>query len=596
VGEVALTRSARFSGDVGKILLITFLLFVFLGSASGRQQSTNNSKNSGPPSGQISGHVYSVETGAPLAKAVVSIEFQGEGDNPPPGDIQTGADGSFLFTSLAPGKYAISVKRCGYISQPGSEIGMASTGSDSSVSLAQGEKHDEIKFFLVRGGIISGTVTDGDNEPVPGLLVEARSYPFVPGGGNIATPGAASTAYTDDLGNFRLIDLNSGSYFVSVSNNESPNISSGSVQYREVYFPNAHSVRDAQRVRVSAGSETSGIHVTVKLERAFSVRGHAQGPCRSVNSVSCSMVASGVGSLAANFTLQGSAREDGTFEIAGFFPGEYTLTAAAIRRADGEGGRFFGIGSVHVQVFDRDAVAEISVEPLAEISGAIVCEPSPTGDKQPPQISLMKVSEPMVPTSQPRLFVGTAPQGNSANSRNHFDMQPGTYLFTLTALRVFMVEGSVVQLNNLSVTDTGLMYLKEVNCGGRDYAKEAIELGSGTRLDDCKVKIGHDTASINGKVMDGDKGIAGQIVVAIPESPELRRNPRYTLAGRTNREGQFSITGIIPGDYLIFAVTPNEEQSYYAPDFAERNSRDAERATFKPGEAKVFVLKPSSAQ
>ncbi len=62
------------------------------------------------------------------------------------------------------------------------------------------------------------------------------------------------------------------------------------------------------------------------------------------------------------------------------------------------------------------------------------------------------------------------------------------------------------------------------------------------------------------------------------------------MTARTNHNGQFSIAGIIPGDYLVFAVAPNAEQSYYALDFAERNLSLAERATFKSGESKIFVL------
>jgi protocatechuate 3,4-dioxygenase beta subunit len=596
VGEVALTRSARFSGDVGKVLLTAFFLLVFLGSASGRQQSANNSKNAAPPSGQISGHVYSAATGQPLAKAVVTLEYQGN-DGPAHGDIQTGADGSFQFIGVAPGKYQISITRCGYLAHSGSGAGL--NDSDPLVELGPSEKREGLSFHLIRGGIISGTVTDEENEPVPGLEVEAVAYPYEPGGGNRATSGVASLVYTDDLGNFRIIDLNSGSYFVVVGDDEPQRPSGGKLLYRTAYFPDAHSVRDAQRVRVTEGTETSGIHVTVKLERAFTVRGHAHGACLGGDEISCSLYASSVGTLATESGRSQSTAEDGIFEIAGLFPGEYSLTAAAMRRVEGEGEHFFGIGNVRIQVLNRDAEAEVFAGPLAEVSGIVEGEAVASTNKPFPQVSLLQVSTPLIQTSRPRVFSGTVPQGGSARSKNHFQItwvEPGAYVFAIAALRAFSVDGPEVQINDDAVPNMDLMYLKEVNCGGHDYAKEAIELGAGAQLDNCTVKIGHDTASINGRVMNGDKGVAGQIVVAIPESPELRRNPRYTLTGRTNHDGQFSITGIIPGDYLIFAVTPNEEQSYYALDFADRNLRDAERATFKPGEAKTFVLKPSSAQ
>jgi hypothetical protein len=190
------------------------------------------------------------------------------------------------------------------------------------------------------------------------------------------------------------------------------------------------------------------------------------------------------------------------------------------------------------------------------------------------------------------------PTSSGLDSAGRFKLtgiDPGLYVLTLGQATIAN-PADLASLAGGAAEDLRLMYLKQANCAGRDYAKEVFRLNGGTLLSDCKVTIGRDTASINGKVMDGDKGVARQLVVAIPALPELRRNPRYTLTGSTNRDGQFSITGIIPGDYLIFAVTPNVEQSYYALDFAERNPSAGERATFRPGEAKTFVLKPSSAQ
>lgn len=599
MGEVALTRSARFSGDAGKILLTAFLFLVFLSVAQGRQQSANNSNKSDPPSGQISGHVYSAVTGAPLAKAVVTLQFQELGGGPAQGDIETGSDGSFRFVGVAPGKYQILVDRCGYLAQIDAGNGANVLGSDSGISLGAGEKREGINFRLVRGGVISGTVTDGDNEPVSGLQVEARAYPYAPGGGIAASIAGTSTTYTDDLGNFRLIDLNTGSYFVVVGDDESPTPSSGSVQYREVYFPDAHSMRGAQRIRVTAGAETTGIHVTVKLERAFTVRGRVHGACPGGPNVSCEMFAANVGSITTDNNSHQGAEQNGIFEISGLFSGEYVVTATAVRQAEGEGYRYLGVGTVQIQVLDRDAEADVSVDPLAEVSG-VLAEELPRGPNQGNlQLLLTQIDAPFVRNSRPRAFGSNALPPSPAQTIGHFAIpaiEPGAYILSLAALHLFTIDGSGSPVRDSGVNDIDLMYLKEAICGGRDYAKEVLELSGGARLNDCKIKIAHDTASINGRVMDGDKGVAGQIVVAIPESPELRRNPRYTLSGRTNRDGQFSIAGIIPGDYLIFAVTPNAEQSYYALDFAERNPAPAERATFKPGEAKTFVLKPSSAQ
>jgi hypothetical protein len=53
---------------------------------------------------------------------------------------------------------------------------------------------------------------------------------------------------------------------------------------------------------------------------------------------------------------------------------------------------------------------------------------------------------------------------------------------------------------------------------------------------------------------------------------------------------------LIPGDYFLFAVQRDEQNSYYALDFAERNQQDAVSISVKAGETKTLQLKPTNAQ
>jgi protocatechuate 3,4-dioxygenase beta subunit len=598
VGEVALTRSARFSSDAGKILLTAFLSFVFLSGAQGRQQSANNSKKSDSPSGIISGHVYGADTGAPLAKAVVSLEVIGNFQTSE--SVETAADGVFRFAGLEPGKYQISVERCGYISEPRADGGMTFSDSDNSVSITSGEKREGFDFRLTRGGVISGSVTDEDNEPVPGLIVQALPFPYEPGGNHVMYGIAGSAATTDDLGNFRLIGLSAGSYYVYVNSIGQRWGRQRTVEYRDVYYPEADSQRDAQRVRVNSSAETPGIHVTVRLTRSFNIHGHVQGSCKGLAETSCMLLAFRANTPTVGPGANSAADEDGSFELSGLAPGEYAVKAIAIRQANTDAAQTpLGMGSTRIQIIDRDAEGDVSVGPLGQISGTVVDESSKPIQPRGMVIVIRQIGADETDGIDTQMFIGGNSEARPVDAKGHFEVngiEGGTYVLELAAARGQEFVNQAQQSNALASDDPDTMYLKEFVCAGRDYARRAFELSSSTQLTDCKVKLGHDTASINGKVMDGDKGVAGELVVAIPESPELRRNPRYTLTGRTNRDGQFSITGIIPGDYLIFAVTPNVEQSYYALDFAERNPSAAERATFRPGETKTFVLKPSSAQ
>ena len=87
-----------------------------------------------------------------------------------------------------------------------------------------------------------------------------------------------------------------------------------------------------------------------------------------------------------------------------------------------------------------------------------------------------------------------------------------------------------------------------------------------------------------------DKPLTGLIVVLIPESRELRRIPRYTLAAITDTAGHYKITGALPGNYFLFANPQNDNRAYYAPDFADRNSGKGESVTINPLSTQVVNL------
>jgi hypothetical protein len=65
---------------------------------------------------------------------------------------------------------------------------------------------------------------------------------------------------------------------------------------------------------------------------------------------------------------------------------------------------------------------------------------------------------------------------------------------------------------------------------------------------------------------------------------------------KTNANGEYQISGVIPGDYLLFAVPLNDDHSYFSIDFADRNQADAERVNVKAGDTKTVSLKPATPQ
>ena len=53
---------------------------------------------------------------------------------------------------------------------------------------------------------------------------------------------------------------------------------------------------------------------------------------------------------------------------------------------------------------------------------------------------------------------------------------------------------------------------------------------------------------------------------------------------------------MIPGDYLLFAVPQDENETYFDINFADRNQQFAERVSVKSSETKTVALKPATPQ
>ncbi|MCL6481840.1 MAG: carboxypeptidase-like regulatory domain-containing protein [Firmicutes bacterium] len=122
------------------------------------------------------------------------------------------------------------------------------------------------------------------------------------------------------------------------------------------------------------------------------------------------------------------------------------------------------------------------------------------------------------------------------------------------------------------------VYLKQVRCEGQDHSARPVTLRVGETLE-CTLLLSHEVGEVRGRVEQEGRPAAGMVVVLIPRERELRRQPRYTMVAQTNPDGQFEIRGVIPGDYLAFALEPLEDANYFALDFAERNRDAAEPVT-----------------
>jgi len=543
-----------------------------------RSAAQNNSSATPQQPGQITGQVLRADNNEPIPRAIVSINPMGGRGitvTASPQSTRTDVNGVYTFTTVTPGNYTLSAQHAGFINEMYMRAVVGTI--PETVTVAAGETRSKIDIRLLAAGVISGTVLDEDNQPLENAQVAAVRIRYQKGGQQQEMPLQQVTS--DDLGNFRLFGLPEGNYFVRVEGRNA-NLPGAESSFRSSYYPGTPTLDSAQKLKATAGTETSGVRFSVGTQSTYTITGSvidstdSPGPRRY--SVTAMRMSEG-----GNFAVGNQASADSTYTIRGVTSGDYLVTARSIQsgppvQTAGPNGTITMLtrqysGSAMVRVADNDARTNIQIGTTAEVDGKIIIENS-TGQS----ISGIRVN------LQSQTFapgIGGAVANASADQNGIFkfqNVQSGSYFFSIAGR-----------------TD---MYLKQAVCQGRDYTYQALTVDSGVTIGDCTLTLATDTAVMKGQVYDSDKPVPNVVVVAIPQSSALRRIARYTVTANTDTNGAFQISGMVPGDYLVFAVPKDDEQGYFQLEFADRNQRDAERVSVKAGDAKTVTLKPATSQ
>jgi hypothetical protein len=562
-------RSARFGFLV---LVCACILLLLTPVALPAGQTTDSFPPSKRALGQISGRVCRSDTGESIPKAEVGL-YPADPDTAKSAGaeriVRSGPDGTFVFTDLPAGTFGISVSRNGFL-----EVSSHDDEQGRFVTLRPGQRVDSLTLRLRPTGVIAGQVSDEDREAVQGLEVMALRIKFRPGGRKQVSRFGRTV--TDDLGNFRMPNLPPGSYYVSAGGliehpmgarglKQGP---TGGMQYRNTFYPGTPAMDEAQVVKVGPEASANDIRFTVPTEGNYAIKGKVISakarPALKDAEVSCERVdAAGYtfGPIGDNVQLE----SDHSFKCSSLAPGDYRLKVKTVDPAGVE----HELGFASVRVVDSNVNADIEIGRAAEVRGSVEMPTnlSPEGKR----ITLETFWSGFH-------LLHEAPGVDAGGRFVITNIPPGEFTFTVSDAQG---EESA--------------YVKKAICGGRDYASRELMLAVETTLD-CDVTLASDTGTIRGKVTDGEKPARGMVVALIPESKELRWIPRYTLTARTDVAGQYKIAGVIPGEYLLYAVSPSADDGYFAIDFPENHVDIAEHVKVDPSTTQAVNLKSSKVE
>ncbi|HLK63156.1 MAG TPA: carboxypeptidase-like regulatory domain-containing protein [Bryobacteraceae bacterium] len=508
---------------------------------------------------RIEGRVVSSVTGEPVGKTAITLARVGSVPGSSSYATVSDSKGTFVIADIESGKYHMQAKRNGFLDI---EYGAhASQTTGTVLDLETPEQLKDIELRLIPYGVLTGRIVDSDGDPVRGAQAQILKSHYVNGRKTLAT---VTSAYTNDLGEYRAVDLPPGRYYVYVQEFEGlPTLDNSKEQNVPVYYPNAMDSAGAVPIDVAAGSQVNtGVLMLVKVP-VVRVKGKVvvelagtEGLPRVTFSRELGHDTSTVWmSRIASATVSAS----GEFVAASLTPGIYTAAAGI-----GQGGiaRVSPPVTVNVGQTNIDGVV-LTIGEYFSVTGRIRVD----GEAK---LDLQKV----------RVKERRGGPGNASHDWDHRVVEDGT--FTMDNLRP----------DRYGIVVTGLpdgYYTKSVHLRESDITYSGTELRNGSGPIDVVVspKAGLVTGVVRA---DAGQPAPGATVVMIPQEKERSPIPECYQQGTADQYGRFAFKSVAPGEYKVYAWEDVEPTAWMDAEFMKPVLGKGEAVTVEEsGRAEVQV-------
>ncbi len=507
----------------------------------------------------IAGTIVGEPADHPLKKVIVQVvsEDQKQGGNY---STITDSDGHFRIERVVPGRYRIFFEKTGYV-----EVnGRGQRADVNMVTVPVGQSVDDMMFHMLPAAVVTGRVTDEDGDPMSGVRVVALKR--VPGKGKRESASAGST---DDQGEYRLSGLFPGQYWIAAipqpdfrdyapphDKSSSPDIQP-ETRYLTTYYPGTYDGGQASSIAVKAGDEAP-VNLTLVPARTYRIRGMVTGI--KPGEKAAVEVVSQLGD-----SIQGSeVGSDGAFEVHGIATGSYEIKASTT----GESTVLTARQQVNVVVGDVDGVRLVPMPSFA-VAGHLRNDGGSPVDLSQYTVNLRQADVP----EDGGIFMSPDSFGENAqvDRQGNFswkNVNPGTY---------------IVRLYGGSGQDNA--FLKSARMGDTAIDTGFSVSGSATLDLVVSAKAGTVEGVVSNRDQSGDQNHTDQVegqqgggqesaekpisnvaVVAVPEE-KYRKIPERFGVGATDQYGHFTIRGLAPGNYTLFAWQDVDDEVYRDPDF-----------------------------
>jgi len=426
-------------------------------------------------------------------------------------------------------------------------------------------------------------VFDEAAEPISGVRVFAMRSVFYEGRRRLLPVAGGPLATTDDAGQYRILGLAPGTYFVQADLRETWTVSEDGIDrvmgYAPTYFPGTPRVADAGRVTVGVGQEVSNTDLALVPGRTGTVSGTAmdsQGRPLAGRQVNLAQEYRGPGFA---MVFQGgtgsSVAADGTFTIKHVAPGDYTLQVRSAVEIGGATVQEAASAPIVVNDVDIDNVV-LQTSSGWSVSGEFTTD---TGAAPSAPRDRFRVTPRPLSAGQTPMGQGPGNPGNADSGRVKDD-------WTFLATGVYGAAKI-----RASLPDSWMV--KSILQDGRDVADTAFELRSGETLSRIQIVVSNRVNSVAGQLVD-DKGAPladGSVIVFASDAEKWSEDSRFVRTTRPDQEGRYQIRGLPPGEYLAVAIDYVEDGLWNDPEYLESIRRYGHKITLGEADTQTVALK-----
>ncbi len=499
-----------------------------------------------PPlrTGSIKGRVLD-DAGKPLPDVTVYADTTGTTEYDGKSAV-TDAKGRFELKNLIAGAYTLDTYSSIYIVPPAE----SRTADGTLITYQLG---DNVTLRLVKGGVITGRVTDAGGQPQVDITAQAiRLRDPDESLARFLKENQNHTAATDDRGVYRLYGLLPGRYIIRAGGGNAgfSNAAYGAYEGESAtYFPS--DTRDtATVVTVQSGEEVAAIDIRHRAAPGRIVSGLVKGMPSSYGNLSLKDVRHFTSE--ADTFLQGASEGQQNFSFAGLPDGEYLLTGQAYDQNRKES----VAGTLRVAVKGADVTGlELKLAPLASIAGKVTL----TQEANPPCANQREAG---------------LPEMLARVRRERFNLEKELPIEPFTSgsgapdaggeFKVRSLAGGAYRLRlKLPTEDWYLRSLGRSEKPAAPNAKappvnaipELITLAAGQQLTGLAVNLSTGAAGLRGRVVPAQEGAAlpRLRVHLVPAEREKADNTLFYQEATLAADGTFAFTNLAPGRYLLLA-------------------------------------------